>query len=613
MPDYGDTASYEYEFWTEQKESVLKGYIAGDNHYLNPYTYFWCNGPKMGTLKPETEEADWSHPYFLKKQEELFDLLYYNRFIPKGVSGKAHSKPAQDVVASKGRRKGWSQMMIKGHCMYYATVLCKNIAICADSESTRDEMKDEFMSAYESLPAFYKGYDIVVNTKDRLIFGEWLESVDGKRRYKKSHTIYFYPMDKSPGKLRGLKLWLIFLDEVGKYTNLKEVIAVSKECLMEGTLKFGQMVVGGTSDAISNKSPDYKELFFDAKNGRIDGWHPYFIAADEISLPDIDYTTGESLRHLSKPKYLAERDKKRKLGNMRDYWRYVAENPLDDTEGFLAGGGDTYDQDEINDQHTWIIENFKEEDLFRGKLSEAYTPDGKPSGRVRVVEDAEGPWEFYRPAFPGGTLLPQLADDYLITTDDFYLDEAKYSKSKGAILLYLAPTTLSMESDLPIALYHDRPSKTGFAYEVYKVMKMSGGKALIENNDGTLEKDLKKRGLGNRLALINNKVGIRHSDNWRNREEMLGQNFIADKRHRRIYFPRILDALKAPSEINNDPRSTMEHMFLYLDREGKEAVVKTEVEQRQEASELMLMVGPGQAQSVLGNSNEYNISLPWMK
>lgn len=147
-------------------------------------------------------------------------------------------------IFAPGIPSNWLEYSIPGICLYFSVILKKNIGIGSITEVERDQNKQEFLDAYTALPEYYKRtHQIVVNCKDLIAFGEWLEPVNGKRRYKVSHRVFFKHFAGAPCKFRGLKLWLIFLKGMRDFKRIEDVIACSRNCQEEGAYKFGQTII----------------------------------------------------------------------------------------------------------------------------------------------------------------------------------------------------------------------------------------------------------------------------------------------------------------------------------------------------------------------------------
>jgi hypothetical protein len=584
LPGHDDTTSSDALFWDEEGKRVTRGFLgrsifAPSGRYINPVYYFYTNYSTILLRNPKTGVDEIAPPFFYDKHEELSNLIWNGRYIPQEQTG-GRWKDATHLIATKGRRKGWSQYMLRGHCLYYAVVMEQNIGIGLDSESTRDDAKTEFMAAYENLPDFFKGYDIVINTKERVAFGTWQETKDGKRRSVVNHNVYFYAMDKSPGKFRGKRLSLVFLDEVGKYRNLKAVIRATRDCLLLGAVSFGQFVIGGTSDAIDNSTTDYRDKYREAKVDPM--WQTFFISSDELTDPFIDFESGTSLRAEARAHHEKERAKLRLSGKSEDLYGYICENPLNEEEGFLGGGGSTYDVEAMNEQHLWIIQNRKENDLFFAKLKKKKNADNQFTNQVSIVRPGlnepavEEGWQFYGPAC---SPRPDLPGAFLMTVDDVANDTAEHSDSKVAIIVYLRATHYEGEYDLPIAVFHARAgSKLLNWREVEKGILFWQSDILIENNDEGLVNFLKEKGLRQYIKKVGKKYGFRQTEQTIATAEVLIQEAIERGDHHRWYFPSILEALKTPRVTNNDIRSAFETLYLFLDMMKSIPVLKDEIE-----------------------------------
>jgi hypothetical protein len=554
-PEEGEYGTERVKFWTEEKRRCRLGWIAPDGKFINPIYYFFLNHVKIDYEDPIRGMVEDFPPYTVK-EHELFDKVYYGQY----DAGNGFVHEAEDLIAMKARRKRWTY---NTHCGIFMWDFCLGdikikVAIGYDVTGTLEDGQKLFRDTYERLHPFWKADALYPDKAGR--FGFAIDEGDGDtKKYRVLREIIFRSLDKTPAGFKGLRLKRGMFEEAGKYTNLQKALSASQRCFYMGSVKTGQLLIGGTADSITNKSTGYIDMCKNAKGLNL---IKHFISAAELAYPDIDEFTGESLTDKATPKYLKVRQNYLDNGMIEAYYGEIQENPLYEEEAYMSPSLSTFPASKLQDQHEYIYNNGKDKQIKLYRLEWEFDRlTKKKSGRVKAILDPLGHWRIYNNGMP----QRQIKFLDLMTVDDVYKDKAVWSDSKCGIMLYRQPTH-KMESDLPIATYLFRPqNKVLFYEEVVKAIAFWGARVLAENNDEACLNYIEKKQYHEHIMYVNGNRGIRNSDKSLSDQETMALMYFAEDRHKQIYFPEILDALKVQRSDNSDIRSVFFLMMLALD------------------------------------------------
>lgn len=553
---WGD-GSFEDRWWIVQITRCKYGWMyeggPDDPHsgtWLNPIYYFYLNFVTV-TIKPDGTPIE-TAPLYLDTDHEVFDLIYFNQYI-KGTGCYANN-----IVIAKGRRKHWTFITHCGVMLWDFVCGWGNVAIGYPQEDPYMATGSElFMNSYNALHDVWKADVLDPDTKYKKGYGiKRKDETTGKETVFKRNFIMFSPMDKKFDRFRGQNLWRVLFDEAGVYRNLVQCYGATKDCCQEGTFRFGQILIGGTSDAIENKSTDYRKMYFEAY--RYDAV-THFIPCYRCAPPDVDWENGISLADIAKPKYEARRA--RIKGDPEVYYKELQENPMNPKECFLPPSKSNYPAHKLDDQAVWILDNYKDKEIVRGRLDFVGPPKDQ---KVQFTQDELGPWEVYRNGFP----TPNVKKIHIMGVDDVYEEgDAPFSDSECSIVIYRELDHRVAESDLFVAVYLARPGRSKFHIETMKAAIFWDALVMLENNDGVLEGKFIKKNLGDRLMTINGKVGFKgQSEVWTNKMTGIGDEFFNENKHEKIYFLSIIDAFKTWRIDNTDVGSAAHAALLGVDQ-----------------------------------------------
>jgi len=545
------------KFWSEQLKRCLFGWTAPNGVYINAKLYFYLNFVKIPVLDHNGNVIGKTNPLYLKNDHDTLDLIHYseaNKF-----------KNADDIIIAKGRRKHWTY---NTHCCILLWDFVfdhdANCGIGYPDDSFVDLGRLFFLEAYHSLHDYFKADKLFPNNQNEVGYAV----VRGGGKPVTNNMMYFYPVGRKPGKFRGKMLKRLLFDEVGVLINLLDCLNASTDCVKLGSKKFGQILIGGTSDMITNTSTDYKDIYEKHKNY---GFLKHFIPAYQMMEGHINYETGESIVDEAIEVLLKRREDKRLSGNQKFYESEIQENPISEEECFIATGKSLFNLDLVNKQMIVNIQNQREKHIVTGTFEWIYDAAGRNTGRVEFIEDAMGKAHIYLEHVPNNLNR----DLFMGAIDDYYKDQSLWSDSLGCCMVYIQPTHINTPSDTVAGIYLERPNtRVEFFNNCIKMLVFFGvgdGKLMLENNDNVGEKHFMDAGYGHLLRWIGKDVGVRLSEPVKNNAIRLGEDYIRSGRLKHIYFNMVLDGIKKVRKgaekkaLNTDVGSTMLLMWLLLD------------------------------------------------
>ncbi|RYC69637.1 hypothetical protein [Spirosoma sordidisoli] len=580
-PEEGEVGTERAIWWQTQLYRCKYGWTyeaEGETpKYFTPAYYFYLNFVKV-EIKDKKRGRKRMAPLYSDSDHRIFNWIY-------SLEAQAYSM-ARDGIVTKGRRKHWSYIT---HCGVFLHDFCfdtaSHVAIGYDSKISREEGQRIFQGAYNSLPSYFKHDTLYTEKEGELSNGEAVYDADGQLTgYVERNTIIFRELDKNPGGLRGRNLKRVLLDEIGKYRNAMACVIATEDALREGLDKHGSLLAGGTSDAISNESKDYKTLW---KQADVRGWGRLFVSAGWVAPPYFDYFTGVSDIKAAEAEYRAERDALLNVGDVMGYYGKMQENPLTPEECFNPPVRSRYPAHIIQEQVFFLRQWPTEHWIIRGRLDWVNDVLGNHI-RVDFTEDPNGSWHFYRDGFPRRD-LPGLD---ILGVDDVYLDkereEVSDDDSLQSIVIKRRKVDKQFENDLFVAYYEDRHDRHVFARELHKALWFTNGKAIIENNDKFLPDFLQRNNLQDQVIWVNGKMGIRNDERTIPHQQMLAQDWFDAGGASRCYFERILDSFKNFRSTNDDVASAA-HLALHAEDIIKDHPIRTEAD----AKGFGLKIGTG--------------------
>ncbi len=591
------------DWWTEQLRRCRHGWVCPDDMvFINPIYYFYLNFVKVQVVDELNKgKSGWMSPYFRDGDKEYFDAVYYGQSYEK--RGKLFN--AKNLVVAKGRRKGWTTCELFGITQWYFLFRQGfNISRAYPNDKVKNKERRLFVTSYSHTHEFFKRnesdemIDIMIDNEDEL--SQWTYFIDEKTGKKQKKTqvnsTYLYSVGSDGGGVRGDKLSLIIVVEAGIHTKLGTFYPAAEETLKLGDYKFGQMLVGGTSDAINNETIDYKSMYYspssyNATTVFTPSWKCYFGC--------FDYFTGKSMREKALEKIISKRQQIEADGDYELLRSTVQENPITAEESFIPSGKSEYDSIKIDRQYMSILRNRMDDEWVKGRLEWEKDTYGKRTGKVSFVRDASGKWLILERF---GVPILNVEGLYVAGIDDVYKDKAPHSTSQNCMVVYMKNSIhVSGVSGLPVAFYLGRhPNRILDYEEFHKGTIYYNPMVMYEHNDsGGYIGYAKEAEIKDRFIYHNGQIGIRLSDETKADMTLLGLRWFAADEHEKVLHSKLIESFKYwDSSINSDIASAFHLVLLAIEKTKKRGTKELEETQSTQAPAFTFgMINPFQSQT----------------
>jgi len=569
IPDIPDPDDLNYIqnkiWWKEQTKRCTEGWIAPNGVFINPIYYFYLNFVKVYVIDELNKKTPgWQNPYVRDGDKEYFDAVYYGM----AYESQGISYDAKNVIVAKGRRKGWTTAELYGITLWF--FLFKqgfNISRAYPNDKIKKKERRLFTKCYDMIHPFFKynvndqAIDILENNEDTV--AQWTYSYSSSGKQEKNelvNSISFFTVGADGGGVRGDALCLIVVVEAGIYTHLESFFAAAEETLQLGSYKFGQILVGGTSDAINNLTTDYKKMFFNPQQYNAVS---VFTPAWKCFMGAIDYVTGKSLKSVALPKILENRHKREGNGDYEGLRKLIQEHPISPEEAFIPSSHSEYDSIKIDRQLMSILRTGMDSEWIRGKLEWELDTYGNRTGKVLFNKDSSGFWLILENF---GVPL-EIENLYVAGIDDVYKDKAPHSESKNCMVIYMRDSIHAEAemADLPVCFYLGRHGNRMLDYaEFHKATLFYNCWNMYEHNDSAgFIGYAREHGISKNFIYHNGQIGIRLSDDTIADMTLLGLKYFEEDRHLRIFHSSVIECFKYwNSGINSDLASAF-HLVLF--------------------------------------------------
>jgi len=296
----------------EQIRRCIEGYdgITGKMYFY--YNFCHIKNISGGIIKPEFRGADalWFH---------LIESCGPNQY-----------NEGQGVICLKRRRSGfsWKEAADMLHDVLFK--IGANVGTTSKSERDANRLFYWMKLIYDRLPDFLRA-PISSQSADKITFARKRKTKDGNRELS-GHQSTVYAVAPTNNCFEGDMLTKMIVDEVGKISNVETIWAMSKDCLMEETIRKGIPIMFGTAgeqDGIGKGQREFwtKSSSYDLQKFFFPGWAGLYV--DENGNDDI----RGAVEHI-----LKNRRKKLEDG-ANDYWDYVQQYPLNVKEALMMKDG----------------------------------------------------------------------------------------------------------------------------------------------------------------------------------------------------------------------------------------------------------------------------------
>ena len=493
------------QFWEQEKERCLHGYVAPDGDEITGYHYFYLNYSPIMKL----EEVKYTDKYGNERtrRERIlgfprfydYDYYYFNAIEDAEDQGK-------HMAVLKARQKGYS---FKG-----ASMLVRNYELIPGSKNFAVASEQKFLIGDGLLTKAWQIMDFCDKhtawAKQRLTSTR-LERVSGFKitdEFGKSteqgylSSITGITLKNDPERIRGTRGKLVLWEEGGKFPNLLTAWRVEQPAVAtDDGVAFGLMIAFGTGGTEGGSFDGLKDLFYkpDAYNilGFPNIWDDnaeetkcgFFVPSwSNMDTQNHEFMDkdGNSYREKSITELIRQRNVIKDGGaTQQSIDRFISERPIKPQEAVLELGKNIFPRKLLMDQLTRIRTNKKLQSMKHivdlswdnGKVKATEKKSGdittyhlkkddKPDGSVVI-------WEYPVQDPPFGL--------YIGGCDPYDHDES-FTNSLGSTFIFKRVRAGEAWNDVIVAEYSGRPATAEEYYEnVRKLLVFYNARLLFEN------------------------------------------------------------------------------------------------------------------------------------
>ena len=493
------------QFWEQEKERCLHGYVAPDGDEITGYHYFYLNYSPIMKL----EEVKYTDKYGNERtrRERIlgfprfydYDYYYFNAIEDAEDQGK-------HMAVLKARQKGYS---FKG-----ASMLVRNYELIPGSKNFAVASEQKFLIGDGLLTKAWQIMDFCDKhtawAKQRLTSTR-LERVSGFKitdEFGKSteqgylSSITGITLKNDPERIRGTRGKLVLWEEGGKFPNLLTAWRVEQPAVeTDDGVAFGLMIAFGTGGTEGGSFDGLKDLFYkpDAYNilGFPNIWDDnaeetkcgFFVPSwSNMDTQNHEFMDkdGNSYREKSITELIRQRNVIKDGGaTQQSIDRFISERPIKPQEAVLELGKNIFPRKLLMDQLTRIRTNKKIQSMKHivdlswdnGKVKATEKKSGdittyhlkkddKPDGSVVI-------WEYPVQDPPFGL--------YIGGCDPYDHDES-FTNSLGSTFIFKRVRAGEAWNDVIVAEYSGRPATAEEYYEnVRKLLVFYNARLLFEN------------------------------------------------------------------------------------------------------------------------------------
>ena len=415
------------QFWEQETNRCLNGYVAPDGDAITGYHYFYLNYSPI--MKIEEKEYVDKYGNVRKKRERLlnfpdfwdYDYFYFNAIEEAENQGK-------HMATLKCRQRGYS---FKG-----ASMLVRNYELVPGSKNFAVASEQKFLIGDGLLTKAWQIMDFVDKhtawSKQRLTSTR-LERVSGYKvtdEFGKQteqgylSSITGITLKNDPERLRGTRGKLVLFEEGGKFPNLETAWRIEQPAVeTDDGVAFGLLCLFGTGGTENSSFDGLKNIFYNPKAFNVlsfpniwdDGQEQtecgFFVPAwsnlqsfDEEGNQIYMDQFGNSLKEKAIEELVRQRNIIKDGGaTQQSIDRFISERPLKPQEAVLELGKNIFPRKLLMDQLTRIRTNTKIKNM---KHIVDLTWDG--DGKVQAIEKKSGDITTYhlkKDDKPGGSVV----------------------------------------------------------------------------------------------------------------------------------------------------------------------------------------------------------------
>lgn len=345
FPDFEKNYAYANKWWTAQVHRCVQGFEPTKGDWIPGDYYFHLNFVHGEVMDEKRNDKSTRQFPYNDCDHELAQFLW------------ECEEDRIDALIMKGRRARFSTMMSSKLLCRYTFYPGTTVGVGAYGAEYVEKIASMINMARSHLPD-YISYSTIHDTPKILEAGYKKASVVGQKKVGSHSKIYygnFGGQKLNTGVFRRLSLKYCLVDEIGENPYLMDCKAATEECLMDGGLKYGIFVFGGTSNLMKNPSKDLGQL---VRRPEDYGFRMHFIPRQRFFyLPnhdfcDIEKGTATPEQQAKAKTYLRlEAEKRYKLENKTSYYAFLQENPTEVEEMFMGNSASNMlPMDKVNQQ-----------------------------------------------------------------------------------------------------------------------------------------------------------------------------------------------------------------------------------------------------------------------
>jgi hypothetical protein len=372
IPHFANTT--ERRAWEiEQLRRTRYGH-EGISGMMYQYSYFWKILSKGEGLR---------YPEFRRGMQEMFSIIescLYGEHAD-GLYGDNRGKG----LILMGRRR-WGKSAGLSNAMYNAALHNPHARIgftSKDEETVDIFFKDSLKTGYDNLPSYLRMTSAAGNSSRRMYFAKKVKKNDGTHDFVGKQSIIF---GRAPTEtaFEGTGIRMFAIDEIGKYAAgmLSRMWSLTAPALAadDGITRLGVPVLTGTAGDMDTNGDDAKKFWDKADDYgliryAVFGWNGFRV--DECGNENVI----EGLKFI-----LSEREKRKRISS-RDYYDFVIQYPLEESDFFVQSGDSPFDIEILNNRlsHLMIAPPEVQRGYFR-RVGDGVEFVPSDNGDVQILE-----------------------------------------------------------------------------------------------------------------------------------------------------------------------------------------------------------------------------------
>lgn len=497
-------------YWKQETQRCLEGYVADDGDYITGYHYFYLNYSPI-IRRVDTKYTDRFGNTRIRR-ERIFDF-------PEFWDGDYYFFQACEEAEQQGKHMAVLKARKKGFSFKGSSMLVRNYMLIEKSKSFAIASEQKFLVGDGLLTKAWEIMDFIDKNTEwskRRLTATRMERVSGfkvkdefgketEQGYKSAITGVTLKNDAE--RIRGIRGKLVLFEEGGKFPNLETAWRVAQPSMEDddGTA-FGLMIAFGTGGTEGGAFDGLKELFYNpkafnvlsfpniwddnAENTECGYFSPIYLnmeGYDENGNYKFMDKDGNSLKEKAVENVISQRNTIKDGGaSQQSIDRFISERPLKPQEAVLELGKNIFPRKLLMDQLTRIRTNTKIRNM---KHIVDLTWDGK--GNVQATEKKSGDITTYhlkKDDKPNGSVviweypIPDAPFGLYIGGCDPYDHDESFTNSLGSTFIFKRVRAGEAWNDVIVAEYTGRPDTAEEYYEnVRKLLVFYNARLLFEN------------------------------------------------------------------------------------------------------------------------------------